>query len=1307
MEIELGATISDFFNYDLSLKVQEKNNDDYINGLIKEHLGKFSNKWFAEYSVIATTIDPQRENKLRCFSLIYDKECLDKCNSDFKKRVEKYVSPIISVLKDNHGNDNWWFHNPETFLAPAKIDPYISFSDKSLKVEKELRDKIIEQSDDIINRERTKEDEDGYYQGKNGPIYFSSLEYPRSFRDILNYSRRLYATQKNNDTAQCEDNLIKHYHDGVEEARLYYDEFIIDKEKDETFCYLTFPIIAAHARFITPEIYEKTYGAGFLDNRYQGLGHCFIYFNITNPSGLNHNDFINSIKALFQDINKALVNFAFNYTFNIGLLLQKRSKEEAIKSAKAAIMSRNMSHNLGSHVMAYLKHHLSSVKDMLNDQILSQLFVDEKDLQSLFNDPEAFSKKLLKRIKNCHAKKEDSKVDGDKRGEVQTDSILSQTVSKNEVDVKPSVSSSEGDLISHVALPFLVGLGQFISYLQERQDYIATVATDYVPYYSTVNFKDFIYDELNNDKRYARHPDRQNLKPDNILLGNIARSEGLGRSTSTTSSNEDNSSLHDIVLKFRTTFNGDPVEKIEMPPVNPADYYKDVEVGTAKRELEEMRKYDVSLPGGIVGRQAVFSIIENVVRNAAKHGNWRDVGKLELTIDIFSKDDVIDNVEDEKLEILRKRFFDNDAAGEHSLSLKEVLKKYYCHENTEDNDYFFITLTDNLPFPTLGADAENGIVPSALCSLRKALIEDYVDDNNQIKNSNKGMKEIRISSAWLRSIEDNSNLFVYNEDDCMLEDGLWGEPKTHTPPVVFVRLSKREKEQCHLQFIICLVRPQRVAVISNGCFSELSKGTNMLLHNKFWKSFSPREFIDYDNKSFDIVVYDDFPEKKLEESISSKREKGQPCEEEKTSLAKMASERESIRLKASSRFIRLSELEIDERAAFDQLRNDIHNDTLSEDDITKAEIMLYRHLSGWDGKEMILIDDGRAANHFNEQCKDTSKSQNLSDKIAFGNECLNAKYRYLTHLEDREKFMEHIILDKEDYVKQFVFSEGITGNNSTDRLVRNEELTEIWFYKHLRAMKQKVAIFDERIFSKAFGLEESDFSKDFFDDPKFSKYKNESDERKRQIMKKFGVDSRITDTLTIDTKNHIGITYDFKRVRVFSIIRSNEKKDSFSLYGCRLKKDNLDGFSECIKYATLSWNDAKMELIVTPNADKSLGISNEDYSGFDAVSIHQGLLDKLYELFNIKYNSTARERLTRDFYRAFVGDKQIISFPDSINEGLTHYFLPGMTIHSGRSKPSEYDMPQHLPFIPFSAIEHAVMDCKFSLIELLDSARYE
>ena len=933
--------------------------------------------------------------------------------------------------------------------------------------------------------------------------------------------------------------------------------------------------------------------------------------------------------------------------------VQRAQRKEAIKSAKAAIMSRNMSHNLGSHVMAYLKHHLSSVKDMLNDKILSQLFDNEDDLKSLIESPSDYSPKLLAKL-SVRATEEDETT------------VASTSNTANNAVVS---NNSEEDVINNVALPFLVGLGQFISYLQERQDFIATIATDYIPYYSTVNFKDFIYDELNNDKRYERHPDRQNLKPDNILLGNIARSEGLGRVTCPTNTIDDKTTLHDIVLKFRTIFNGDPVEEIKRPRVNPFDYYSETDLPKAKEELDEMRNYDVSLPGGIVGRQAIFSIIENIIRNAAKHGNWREKGKLEITIDIFSKDDVLDS---NPTDSLKKRLRDDDNSSTHSLSLKQVLLKYYCGDGDKGNDLYFITITDNLSMPLQGADEKEGIAPASISSLRKALIEDYIDETSQMKNSNKGMKEMRISSAWLRSMEDDKRYYLYDENKYNLEDGLWGDTSNDVPPVLYARISKDCEGDCHLQYIFCLVRPQKIAFVSSE-FSSLSKETDQILRKSFWKAFTPESFFNHHNKSFDLVVYD------------GARKKDDPFYSQ-------------IRRISSSKFLCLQDDDVALKDVIQLKECIIKGESLSKKKLEAAELLLYRHLSHWDGSEHILISDIKAESHFNQ---DAQKDVNVGDKISFKLDDPAAKYRYLTHLEDRVKFKEHIIKDY-DYASRFKFSEGITGNNSTDRLVRNERLTEIWFYKHLHAMKKKVAIFDERIFSKSFGLEESDLSIPVFDDPRYASYKNASEEVRQAFLKFRNLSPRI-DLDAVDTKNYIGATYVFKGVFVFSIIRSNEDNRAFNLYGCRINLCNDNTFSECIRFASISWNEKEKKLDISPCE----GVDSGVLSGYDAISIHQGLLDKLYGLFGIKSDSQARENLTRVFYSQFVGDKNIIDFTEPGRDNVVHHFLPGMTIHSGRSKPSENDMPQRLPFIPFSAIEHAVLDCKYSLIELLDSARYE
>ena len=126
-------------------------------------------------------------------------------------------------------------------------------------------------------------------------------------------------------------------------------------------------------------------------------------------------------------------------------------------------------------------------------------------------------------------------------------------------------------------LHFLSGLGRFINYIQERQDFIATIATDYIPYYSTINFKDFVYDELNYDYKIIRHKEKSKYKVENILLDRIAYSEGYDRDK--------------IKIHFR---NFDGLER------NHPD-------------LELLRDFNLDLPGGIIGRQAIFSILKKIL----------------------------------------------------------------------------------------------------------------------------------------------------------------------------------------------------------------------------------------------------------------------------------------------------------------------------------------------------------------------------------------------------------------------------------------------------------------------------------------------------------------------------------------------------------------------------------------------------------------------------------------------------------------------------------------------------------------------
>ena len=194
---------------------------------------------------------------------------------------------------------------------------------------------------------------------------------------------------------------------------------------------------------------------------------------------------------------------------------------------------------------------------------------------------------------------------------------------------------------SPVELPFLVGLGRFIGYLQERQDYIATISTNYIPYGAPVNLKDAIYDELNPDLRYLRHraessSDTKN-RPSNILLNYIAKSEGLSRENM----DEDFLSKKDIRLGF-VDYSSGAKQFFGLDSEETTD--RNMCFASANAALSQMRKINFSLPGGLVGRQAVFSILENLIRNAAKHGNTTSVDNLDFTLDVIDGAEVLKGI---------------------------------------------------------------------------------------------------------------------------------------------------------------------------------------------------------------------------------------------------------------------------------------------------------------------------------------------------------------------------------------------------------------------------------------------------------------------------------------------------------------------------------------------------------------------------------------------------------------------------------------------------------------------------------------
>lgn len=924
--------------------------------------------------------------------------------------------------------------------------------------------------------------------------------------------------------------------------------------------------------------------------------------------------YLTNILAITNDSNK-LKEFIVSKRSDIiefVMLLKSRKtddadikqKKEAIKSAKAAIISRNMSHNLGSHVMSYLKQKLGSITSILNEEneVLSNLY-DGKEL----------NEKLFLEDNN-----------------------------------NPTIADK---IKANIQMPFLVGTGRFIGYLQERQDYVATIATDYIPYGAPVNLKDAIYDEINPDLRHMRHNDADNNRPLNILLSYIAKSEGFSRENMGKGApkerpeEKDKAAEYDL-LRFKTEndilFGYAKYSKKEKKIFGLDEFNN----GSDHEALSEMRAINFSLPGGLVGRQAVFSIIENLIRNAAKHGNTRNINNLEFTFDVIDLNHIGEslNIED--------RITDD--------SYRALYSKAVDKENL-----YLLTITDNLIY-------DNDVINK----LRSGLIEPYIDKYGNMTTGNKGIKEIRISAAWLRNETDEDKYLKYND-----------KKNSGKAPLVGVELTKEK----HLRYLICIQQDRFAAVITDEMSPEDKEFFIQLCKEAptEWKLYETSEEAQKDYKiSYRYMIV-------ANEVVYNK-------------LRPFSSNR--LTIWNSSRLRTLN------KGSYSEKKNSVLQN-LYNIDLNNSEPIYI-----WDGAAFDAHKGERESGSIPKKIVLTSADADVRD----------AKYVYRTHHSAEKDFYTYWNkkLAGEAY-SNVVCIDAVTGDNSSDRIVRREPLDLEWYFSHLYAMKKRIAIFDERIFKIVHNIDENKFVVNSFADDELDILINVVNEKKadlasvktflqdQQLLKKVKIQIKVaqnvetiigilnklrTEFKAQYSNNYKSIVYKEKGIDVLTILE--ERKGVFAIVGCveengafsktHVKFDKIATISACI-----IGNDIEVKIAFKPEY--------KHFCNYDYISIHQGILDKMYEGFGIKRNHAAevneeddvrrvnnqKNKVTNCLYEKFGAQKAIGEY------------LPCFIVHSGRAKPTVEDMPQKLPFIQYAAIEHAVQDCKYALVELLDYARYE
>ena len=124
--------------------------------------------------------------------------------------------------------------------------------------------------------------------------------------------------------------------------------------------------------------------------------------------------------------------------------------------------------------------------------------------------------------------------------------------------------------------------------------------------------------------------------------------------------------------------------------------------------------------------------------------------------------------------------------------------------------------------------------------------------------------------------------------------------------------------------------------------------------------------------------------------------------------------------------------------------------------------------------EPIYIWDEKTYNN-----KDVNLDKGLSNKIIISKTdemADKARYVYRTHHSTDANFEDYWKMKSlNEAYSNIVRIDAITGDNSSDRIVRREPLNEEWYCSHLRALKKRVAIFDERLFKIIHNVDERKF----------------------------------------------------------------------------------------------------------------------------------------------------------------------------------------------------------------------------------------
>lgn len=309
-------------------------------------------------------------------------------------------------------------------------------------------------------------------------------------------------------------------------------------------------------------------------------------------------------------------------------------------------------------------------------------------------------------------------------------------------------------------------------YIQHRMDYVAQITTELPKWSYPVPF---VHDLM---RRFyiQKH-----------LLNHIASSEGL--KAYEFKERETNDIKDKLVINIRSK-----EEKATQYIISPQSIYEKETV---------MQPTLVAIPGGIVGQQAFYTILENIIRNSAKH-SWANLSEQEkkqcknLVITIEYEDDpskayvkfkIWDNISEN---------FPLDNFSDKEIIANDLLPVPIVESN--DNVLYQVE-QENFKFKNLPLHMRQNIF----------LTRSFVDSQDgRLRNENWGLAEMKISVGYL-NMEDVDS--IGKEGKGVLFKEVKNNEYQGLIRACGVKVLEDNGEQFHLGYEFAIPKPKEVLII--------------------------------------------------------------------------------------------------------------------------------------------------------------------------------------------------------------------------------------------------------------------------------------------------------------------------------------------------------------------------------------------------------------------------------------------------------------------------------------------------------------